>query len=622
MQHINEIIDFYLKDNSNFALLITGEWGTGKTYFFKNILRKQIEETPMYEDASKNYKPILISLFGIKSIEEIQTQIFLSIYPLLKSKSIKLGTSLLKPLIQAIIKLNSLGDMADFIPKIDLERSDLIKINELVICFDDLERLSTSINIEEVIGYINSLVENENIKILIIANENKIDKAKFTVLKEKIIGNTIEFIPDNIKSYEGIIETLFKGSPSYHTFLTKNKTEISNLFNKHSSNLRILKFATSYFHRIYSEIKNNLTSENILKEREDEILMQLLKFTVSISIEYKEGRISFKNRQNLNFNGVQNWANISLDDIIDNNNQTDNESTYKNQYLKEYYLNDNYFYFNSIFEFLTGGPILKKEDLISELYEIYHIKDNKFLPQYEILDKLGYPNVYSLSDKTYLNYTKEMLKFSNEGKYDISNYLNVFHFATRMGNPLRLNMDKLTTRIISGMKKGQAEYRYNSSLKFAFALGENVENKTYLTKIKNAALDLNEQIQNKSVITDSKRLEKLCFSNFKLFYSEILTREGQYLYSPILQNFNAVKFYRQFSNGENEKKWQMIRFINNRFTEQKSFSLKPEIQFLESIRMLNSEKIKKLPKSGLKQFLFNEFNTELDYAIVNLSQEI
>ena len=49
-----------------------------------------------------------------------------------------------------------------------------IDINNWIICFDDLERCYLSIN--EILGYINRLVEHNNCKVVILANEKEIGK--------------------------------------------------------------------------------------------------------------------------------------------------------------------------------------------------------------------------------------------------------------------------------------------------------------------------------------------------------------------------------------------------------------------------------------------------------------
>mgnify|MGYP001233791660 CR=1 FL=1 len=192
MQNLDEVVDFYLKSETNFALMITGDWGVGKTYYFKNVLKEKISNTSTYQNDSKKYRPILVSLFGINSIADIQTEILMSIYPILKNKNLKLGLNITKSLMKAILQFNNLGGEFDIMP--EEENGRWIDFNELVICFDDLERLSDKFSIEEVIGFINSLVENGNVKILIIANENKINKDNYIILKEKVVGNSIEFI--------------------------------------------------------------------------------------------------------------------------------------------------------------------------------------------------------------------------------------------------------------------------------------------------------------------------------------------------------------------------------------------------------------------------------------------
>ncbi|AZA79314.1 hypothetical protein EG347_18300 [Chryseobacterium sp. G0186] len=68
MTHLDGIIKFYLQNETNNSLLITGDWGVGKTYYYKNILEKEIETFPTYFDNKKKYKSIVVSLFGISSI--------------------------------------------------------------------------------------------------------------------------------------------------------------------------------------------------------------------------------------------------------------------------------------------------------------------------------------------------------------------------------------------------------------------------------------------------------------------------------------------------------------------------------------------------------------------------
>ena len=81
MQKIIDIVKDYLIKESNNALLITGEWGVGKTYFFNNILSKEIEKVSTKENESVKYKPIRISLSGVTSIDDIERRIVAELYP-------------------------------------------------------------------------------------------------------------------------------------------------------------------------------------------------------------------------------------------------------------------------------------------------------------------------------------------------------------------------------------------------------------------------------------------------------------------------------------------------------------------------------------------------------------
>ena len=219
MKNLISIVEFYLKSNTSNALMITGEWGVGKTYYFKNVLSKHIVNTSTFNDNSKNYKPVLISLFGLKSIKDIQTEIFLSLIPILKNGKFKLGTSIVKAISKGILNLKGIGEVAKYVEEIKLDTNLFLNFNDLVLCFDDLERISDNLKLEELIGYINSLVENDNVKVIIIANENKISSEKYNFLKEKVIGNSIEYISNISETYDTLIEVNFKSFQLYYDLL-------------------------------------------------------------------------------------------------------------------------------------------------------------------------------------------------------------------------------------------------------------------------------------------------------------------------------------------------------------------------------------------------------------------
>lgn len=58
-QQIKEEVLHYLKDESyQYAILIDGEWGSGKTYFVNNILTKEIKKQEEKTEKPRSVKYI------------------------------------------------------------------------------------------------------------------------------------------------------------------------------------------------------------------------------------------------------------------------------------------------------------------------------------------------------------------------------------------------------------------------------------------------------------------------------------------------------------------------------------------------------------------------------------
>jgi hypothetical protein len=456
MNRLDDVVLNYLKMDTHYAIMITGEWGVGKTYYFEKNLRNKIANTPVFNDHQKKYIPVLISLFGLKSIEEIQVEILLALYPIFKTSKFKLGATVGKILIKGFLHLKGLGEYSNLVEEIKVDKKSLINIEELVLCFDDLERINQDLNMEELVGYINSLVETLNVKILIITNEGKITEQNFTILKEKVVGNSIEFIPDIENTYDSVISENFAGYPSFKKFLQINKQSILIYFTRKSSNFRTFIFALNHFHIIFSEINNKLLTENKLKEIQQEILLDLLKFTLAISNEYKLGKISYKHRHGLDMAEPLGFdIPLSSKEIMGLSEKGKSEPSYSDQLIQTYYFNERFNYYGSIYDYITGGSTFNIDMMLDELKKAYHLDKDGVSPQYEVFNSLNYENCFTLSNKEYKILTRKMLSFAKLGKYDIDLYLTIFHFALRFNNPLNLSPDKLEKTIINGMIKGK-----------------------------------------------------------------------------------------------------------------------------------------------------------------------
>lgn len=186
---IQEEVLRYLDDsNYQYALLIDGEWGCGKTYFMLHALSKAIEN---HEKNSAGRTIKYISVYGCKTVEEIEEKIYWSIidkkffeikdkmekglldeaYGDKKAKRNKASGAILatsKKLISSAMQKFGINYKAfEYI-------EDFFSLEHYILVFDDLERCNCPIN--DLLGYINGLVEHDEVKVILIANEKEIGR--------------------------------------------------------------------------------------------------------------------------------------------------------------------------------------------------------------------------------------------------------------------------------------------------------------------------------------------------------------------------------------------------------------------------------------------------------------
>ncbi|WP_407250300.1 P-loop NTPase fold protein [Klebsiella michiganensis] len=78
--HIIDNLNYYLNTSTpEYAFMITGGWGAGKTYFIENFIKEYNKNAI---DSQSGNKIIKISLFGFKTTSSIDEMIFQSLHPL------------------------------------------------------------------------------------------------------------------------------------------------------------------------------------------------------------------------------------------------------------------------------------------------------------------------------------------------------------------------------------------------------------------------------------------------------------------------------------------------------------------------------------------------------------
>ncbi len=220
--HINQIVEDYLTQaKTDYAVLITGGWGIGKTHYVKNILMKKVTpEVNIPKQDEKKYQSILVSLFGLKSREEIFRKI---LYQLEKESKAPVS-SLMTWIPNAVKKLAkdlklgvggfqltlTIPDPAEFL----LMNAKKGELCETLLIFDDLER--SQLSVVERLGLVDNFL-NMGCKVLLIANEEKFtelieeneeekEKLRYKQMKEKVIGRTVAFVAEEKEIFESLVD--------------------------------------------------------------------------------------------------------------------------------------------------------------------------------------------------------------------------------------------------------------------------------------------------------------------------------------------------------------------------------------------------------------------------------
>lgn len=298
--HIIDNLNYYLNTSApEYAFMITGGWGAGKTHFIESFITEYNKNA--IDNQSRN-KIIKISLFGFKATSSIDEMIFQSLHPLLGHRYTKLVGNILKGALKLGCKIDINGDSK---PDVDINASlDKIKFSEIfstntdsgeiIIALDDLER--TDIPLKEILGYVNYLVEISKVKVILIANEKILhekdksseDKNKdvYSKFKEKVIGKTFQ-IKHNI---DNVLDSFLDESECEP--LRRHRDVIKNIYiRSDDTNLRKLKQSILDF----GYIANYIDEEQLKNEEYSSLLIRVF---FALSLEMKSGELSEEKLRN------------------------------------------------------------------------------------------------------------------------------------------------------------------------------------------------------------------------------------------------------------------------------------------------------------------------------------
>ncbi|MDB5155861.1 MAG: hypothetical protein JWR50_568 [Mucilaginibacter sp.] len=619
VDRIEKILNDYLRKTTSYAIMLTGSWGAGKTHYIKNTFLNNL--------ADDRYKGIVISLFGVKTIDDIKEKIFMELHPFFDNKYVKMSTSIFKAIFKSVDLTSALltkghlhaplENATTAVKEISGYKTDFVDFERLLICFDDLERVNKDMLTDnQILGYINSLVEDNNIKVIVIANEGKIEPEAYKIVKEKTIGNTIHFYQNFSEAFENILSShtdVF--TPDGLEHLRNNRSIIYNFLKKENQehiNYRTLTYFLSYYQPVCHFIQSGFEMKELDKLK-NEILSSVLKFSLMICVEYKKGKISYRDKK-----GLDDGNNYIIKKLYDvKNNETKN---YGEELIDLYYPDQRYEYYESIYDYLTGGDYFDKEKFISNLCKEYHIQNEVISEAYKLFNKLSNIGYLELSDKEYIEATRQLKIRALNGEYDLQNYLSLFYCIVRNGNVLNINPQLLVGKFKKVIIRKGKTHKYSPVFDRQVQAQKDSPYYEYYSQLIPL---LNQTNENANVLQQShanKGLIEKLENNYNELHDHIV-KTIQEPYGRIsLSGIDANKLFRIFMRADNYKKSKMLSLIVILYSSQHGSSSKEDLQFIANLENIINNHLEKNKPKNVSGTLIEELHEAVKKRKLQLEQ--
>ncbi len=611
-QHIIEFLDYYCVFTCppEYAVLLKGKWGCGKTWFIKKYC-DHIE--------GNGHKYLYASLYGVTSYKEIENIFFQQLHPILASKGMALTGKILKGLIKTTLKIDFDGDnkpdatVSSQIPEINLPE-EFTSADDNILIFDDLERCG--IKKQDVLGYINHFVEHQGFKVIIIANEEDIiekdtSETLYRNIKEKLIGKTFEIISDIDGAIENFISLL--ENDDVRKIITDHTETIKESYNASKyENLRHLKQSLWDFERFYLSLPNEIKSN-------DEFNSDLIKLFLAFSFEIKSGSILPDN--------LGKFTSSYMDGVIGDKQKE--KSKYK--ILSEKYSNIEFY--NHIIDlpswklFFDKG-IIDKDKILESLSKSKYLQDQNtpnWVKLWHFLDR---------SDTDFLDlYNQVTQEFSNR-EFDkigiIKHITGMFLWFSELGL-----IEETKKKIVEDSKeyidylKEQKLLNQNTDQHLSIFEDDSWGGLGYSGKDLSEFKEITEYIKTKSEESSIENMPEAAENllatmrdDTRKFYTQIVhtnSEDNLYYETPILKYINPENFVADFENLSPEDK----RFVSYALTKRyKSHifleKIYEEAEWLESVKAILSEKQQILRGKVSGYIIKSVINNHIDKSLETL----
>ncbi len=638
---VESILDYVRSDYTDYAIMLNGEWGSGKTHFWNNKIRKKIESLQLN---GKRYTTIYMSLYGISNLEEISKKIFIETTQLMDKNLRKFMDVNGQTTIPEYAKTGI--DMANFFGVTQngdrVDYGEFFSTDDKVLCFDDLER--ANVDVIDILGYINNFVEHDHIKTIIICNEkelstklkssnlemktfiatylldkqdelNKTDKPMvekiqdkiehvfdkandYERIKEKLIGETFEYAPKFDYIINGILMR-YENNPDLIRFLRENTGLIISTFHKSGTrNLRILKHALNDFKKIYEMVNKSYPNTN------HRVMQTMLIFTIAISFEIKAGKITKDKFVNINDNEEYKSILVSSRILMDN----------RQFYIKEF---DNNYYYNfkaeyrffKFIEYYIRTRIFDMKLFKDNMETIRNTVDTENLPGYKRLLTEEY---WKISDDQFSGVIGEVIDDVKEGKLTLIDTVKLFAYFSYFSRKNLIDYDLKTLKSIffNGMNIASLTSQYCPNPKEELGKIAIEEVEEDMEEILKHFTMLNDQLLDKMYKEKAEEIMKCIPMRMEQFYEKF---DQECMELPIFKYYDPFQLFQRISCASNEDivliKEKLIDRAN-RYQKQ----IEPEMKNIKQLKQIIDDYLKGKDPS-IKIVMLKEFSKDMGYIL-------
>ena len=579
---VESILDYIRSDYTDYAIMINGEWGSGKTYFWNNKIKPKIESMQLN---GRRYTAIYMSLYGISNLEEISKKIFIETTQLMDRNLKKYMDASGVKNIPEYAKTGL--DMANFFGVTQngdrIDYGQFFSTDDKVLCFDDLER--ANVDVIDILGYINNFVEHDHIKTIIICNEKELstklknsnlemktfiatylldkenklniktdkpmverirdtieyvfDKANdYERIKEKLIGETFEYAPEFNYIINGLLMR-YENCPDLIRFLRENTNLIISTFNKSGTrNLRILKHSLTNFKKIFDMVNKSYPNTN------HRVLQTMLIFTIAISFEIKAGKITKDKFVNIYNNEEYKAILVSSRVFMDN----------RQFYIKEF---DNNYYYNfkaeyrffKFIELYVRTRIFDMKVFKQDMEAIINTVDTDKLPGYKRLLTEEY---WKISDDQFAGVVSEVLEDVKYGRIELINVVKLFAYFAHFVRKGLIDYDMKTIKsvFLNGMNVSSLTSSYCANVDEELASLAIEEDKSEdMEEILTHFNNINAQLEERMYKEKAEEIFKYIPMKMEQFYDRF---DKECMQTPIFKYYDVFQMFQRISCASNE----------------------------------------------------------------------